>query len=101
MVYVSGHGPIAPDGSAIWLVGADGRPALFPVAGGDPRPLPGVQAGDNLVMWSADGRVLYVSAVARGVRHIDRVELATGTRTMWKEIAVAQPATRGQRVPLR
>jgi hypothetical protein len=84
--------PIAPDGAGVWLIGADGRPALFPIAGGAPRPLPGVEPGDNLVMWAPDGKVLYVSSVTRGVQHIHRVELPAGVRTRWKAVAASQPA---------
>jgi dipeptidyl aminopeptidase/acylaminoacyl peptidase len=84
--------PIAPDGSAAWLLGPDGRPMLYPMAGGDPRPLAGVRPDDNLVLWAPDGRALYVSSISNGVRHIDRVELPAGTRTAWKDVVLSQQA---------
>jgi Tol biopolymer transport system component len=84
--------PIAPDGSAAWLVDSDGQPYLFPVAGGERRALRGVLPGDNFVMWSPDGGVLYVSSESGAPQRIWRVDLSTGSRTLWKEVIPSQPA---------
>jgi serine/threonine protein kinase len=84
--------PIARDGTAAWLLDADGRPYLFPLTGGDPRPLTGVLPNENFVMWSEDGRSLYVSSPTGVPQQIWRVDLATGARTLWKEVSPSQPA---------
>jgi Tol biopolymer transport system component len=84
--------PIAPDGSAAWLIDRDGQPYLFPLAGGEPRALRGVLPNENLVMWSPDGRELYVSSASGVPQRIWRVDISTGTRTLWKEAFPSQPA---------
>jgi eukaryotic-like serine/threonine-protein kinase len=83
--------PVVPDGSAAWLLGADGKPYLFPLDGGSPQPLRGVLPDDDCVMWSADGRALYVLS-QEPMQRIYRVDLATGTRTAWKDVVPSQPA---------
>ena len=84
--------PIAPDGSSVWLIGSDGQPALFPLDGGPPRPLRGVLPEDNLAMWARNGRELYVSSTASASQPVFRIDLATGTRTLWKDVVPLQPA---------
>ena len=84
--------PITPDGTAAWLLGPDGQSYLYPVAGGDPKPLRGVQSNENLVRWSAEGRELFVSSPTGTPQRIYRIDLATGVRTVWKEVTPLQPA---------
>jgi Tol biopolymer transport system component len=84
--------PVSPDGSAAWLIGADGRAALFPLDGGAPRPLAGILPNDTLVSWSDDGRVLYVSSSLGAVQRVHQVDLHTGSRKIWKEVLPSQPA---------
>jgi hypothetical protein len=90
------HKPISPDGRFV-VVLVPGEPrghfALWPVAGGEPRPLAGLAPGDRPLRWSGDGRYLFVrSPGARLPVRIDRLELLTSARTPWKEIAPADPA---------
>ena len=60
-----GSPTVAPDGR--WVAAAPrGAPlALYPVDGGSPRPLPGSQADDEPLRFSADGRSLFVRRAGR------------------------------------
>ena len=51
-----------------------------------------VQPDENLVIWSPDRKYLDVSSRTGNPQRIFRVELATGTRTAWKDVAPSQPA---------
>jgi WD40 repeat protein len=84
--------PVSPDGSRVWLLGPDGLPALYPVKGGPPEPQRTMAPGEYPVGWSADGRALYV-AIASGVpTRIFKIDLAAGSRTLWKALYPSQVA---------
>jgi hypothetical protein len=101
----SNYGVISPDGQ--WVVGstaeADGvRHMLYPVGGGDPRPIAGSRADEPPIQWSADGTELFVRTfrtVERGRRpaetSIFRLSLRTGARTLWRTIRVTDTAGGG------
>ena len=65
--------------------------ALWPIAGGDPRPVRGLLPGEFPVRWSIDGNVLYTALPEEGRRamQLARVDLATGKRTVWKNLVPA------------
>jgi hypothetical protein len=60
-----------------------GQVVLHPTAGGEPLGVPGTQLGDVPLRVSREGRYLFVYD---NVRKIFRVELARGTRQLWREI---------------
>ena len=69
-----------------------GPPRIFPVDGGDERPVPGATPSDIPRQWSSDGRSLYlVIRNAPGAR-IERLDLATGKRTPVKTLMPADRA---------
>jgi hypothetical protein len=83
---------VAPDGTRVAASDADRRLLLYSVDGGDPRPIPGAQPGDVPVRFTPDGRALYVLVRGDGPRaEIHRVDLTTGERQLWKEVAPADP----------
>ena len=86
--------PVTPEGvvSSLLLVSPDGREIvalrkLYPIAGGDPRPVVGLDPLDNIVRWTTDGRGLYVRRTldSRAVE-IARLDLTTGKRTPVRQI---------------
>ena len=94
-----GGNAISPDGSVIAAT-SDAGPALYPVAGGEPQPIKGAEGTDQLLRFSADGRFLYVRAFPRGPgfrlpARIFRLDLAMGTRELWKELAPAGASSLG------
>jgi len=79
-----------------------GRHLLFPVDGGDPRPMPFLSSEDSPLQWTGDGRSLYVIRASPWAdttaeiyqtmqAHIDKVDTVTGTRMPWKTITPADP----------
>jgi Tol biopolymer transport system component len=75
-----GSRPIAPDGRRIAALDPEGRIVLYPVDGGDPEAVPGLDPGALPLRWGADGRSLYVSCRGSLPARIWRVDLARGSR---------------------
>ncbi|MGD9905231.1 MAG: protein kinase [Vicinamibacterales bacterium] len=81
---------VSPDGQ--WLLAAAPGEAIarYPIAGGPPQPIPGLDAEDGPVRWSLDGRSIYVRRDFQrdhpDAIDVFRVEVATGRRTLWKRI---------------
>jgi eukaryotic-like serine/threonine-protein kinase len=83
---------VSPDGKLVVGVGGDGTPWFFPVEEGEPRPVPGVRSEEHVDGFTADGMSLFAHNLAGLPGLITRVELATGRRTVWKEIVPADAA---------
>ena len=77
--------PVALDGSRIAVFDAEERLSLLPAAGGDARPLEGVEPGDVPIRWHIDGRSLLL--YHRGGLPIRVFRLDTITR---KQETIAQ-----------
>ena len=84
-----GHGAVSPTGE--WIAAeARGGPLLFPIAGGEPREIAGVEPNDKFVGWSVDGLSIFVG-VDDVPRAVYKINLSTGQRTLWKVLAPADP----------
>ena len=83
---------ISPDGKFVQGVDAQGKLLLYPVDGGEPRPIPGIRPDEHLIGFSADSKSAFVHNFAGLPSIIVRVDLATGKRTEWKQIAPADAA---------
>jgi hypothetical protein len=79
-------GSPAPDGRTIVIRTAAGDRQVVEVGGGTPRAVTGYQPGDRLVGWSRDSRALFVQAGTDLPAPLDRIELATGTRTRVRDV---------------
>jgi hypothetical protein len=84
--------PISPDGDWISAVGPDGKVGLYPVAGGAPRPVPGLSAGETPIGWTADGTRLYVYRDGGFPEKVYRVDVKTGARELWRTLSPGDPA---------
>lgn len=78
---------VSPDGRSFVAVGEDGRVSLFDLEGGQRRVLPGIDPGEVAIQWTSDGRAVYVQRPGGVPAKVYRVDLGTGERTLWKEIA--------------
>jgi eukaryotic-like serine/threonine-protein kinase len=91
---------VSPDGTETACTGPHGEGAIYSVEGGTSRPIPGFQTGrEDPLMWSADGRSLYVGPVAVPQRwdatlRVFRLDLATGKRELWHEFTPADLTAR-------
>jgi Tol biopolymer transport system component len=73
-------------------VGPDRQVYTYPINGGEPRLVPGVQSGEVPTAWSADGRSLYVYRYGEIPARVVQVDVARGQRRPWKDLDPADAA---------
>jgi len=78
---------LAPDGRTLLLALADGRFQLSSIEGGPPRPVEGLRPSDRQVGWSRDSQAVYVQPGLQVPATVERVELATGRRSVVRQLA--------------
>jgi hypothetical protein len=88
---------LTPDGSLVTARDREGRLALFPIDGGEPRQIPGVEPASTAsgyvpIQWSTDGRLLYVYRPGDIPVTVFRVDIVTGRKVVWKELVPADLA---------
>ena len=83
---------LSPQGDLIAATGPDRKIYIYPVGGGDPRPVPGIEREETPTGWSADGRELFVIRRGEIPANVVRIDLATGKRTLWKALEPADSA---------
>jgi Tol biopolymer transport system component len=83
---------VSPDGKLVAALGPDQRLYLYPVAGGEPSPIPGVTAEDTPIGWSAGGSSLYVYRRRELPAKVYRLDIATGHKELWRELMPPDPA---------
>jgi hypothetical protein len=95
--------PVCPEGipdATIYFLSPDrklflspGRWTVFPVNGGPPQPVRGINSSETVVGWRADSRSLYVRPDRESGTTIpvSVLDIATGKKTPWKEIHPTQP----------
>ena len=84
-----GVGPrfvVSRDGSLVAGTGVDHKIYLYPIAGGSPRLVAGIEPEEVPTAWSGDGHSLFVFRVGQVPARVFQVDLATGHRTLWKTI---------------
>ena len=89
--------PVTPEGVTFCLISPDGKLIagnglaggggwLYPVEGGQPRPIPGLQAGEGFA-WTSDPRWLYAYQWNQAPAKVYRLNVLTGQRQFFREIA--------------
>ncbi len=76
----------SPDGR--WIAARDiasSQGRLYPVAGGEPRPIPGLLSGENFA-WTSDPNFMYVHQWIQVPVKIYRLNVVTGQRQFFKEV---------------
>jgi hypothetical protein len=89
--YFNGNA-ISPDGKFVTAVDTQDRAVLYPIAGGEPRPIPGIAAGELPVRWNDATSLFVVSRPGELPATISRLDLATGRRELWKRLTPLDPA---------
>jgi serine/threonine protein kinase/WD40 repeat protein len=82
----------SPDGKHVVGTDLKGQNFLYPIDGGEPRPVTGLEGDDQIVQWSADGRSLYVFQSGDLPRKIWLLDIMSGRRKVWREIESTDPA---------
>ena len=77
---------VSPDGQRVAVLTANSTWEIWPLAGGQPTPIPTMTGEENVVGWMDDGKTIFVAAPhpRTGVPGIYRLSLATGARALWK-----------------
>jgi len=86
---------VTPEGTRDGLISADGKPVLargpdekysiYPIGGGEPQPVAALTQADILAHWNSDEKTAFVYRLAEIPFRLDRVDLATGHRTLFRE----------------
>jgi serine/threonine protein kinase len=94
--------PITPENTRVLAISADGEwgaatgpgqgVSLWPLNGGPPRDVPGSEAGDRPVAWTADGRSLWMFRRGEVPAPVYRLDTTTGRRELWKNLVPPDPA---------
>jgi len=84
---------ISVDGQTVAAIGPDLKGYLYPTSGhGEPRVILGLQTGDLASSWSQDNKSLFVYQSGEVPAKVYRLDLATGKRTLWKQLVPGDPA---------
>jgi serine/threonine protein kinase len=84
-------GRISPDGKFVAAFETkSGKLALYPIDGGEPRPVQGIHPDEFVIRFDASGTSLFLASRSLPLR-IDRLDLASGKRSAWKQIVLADP----------
>jgi eukaryotic-like serine/threonine-protein kinase len=91
---------LSPDGQQVVSTGPDGKTYSYPVAGGEPHQIYGIEAGEQPIEWSADGKEIYLFKPGDLPAKVYRVDLSTGRRALWKELIPSDSAGVGRLGPI-
>ena len=86
------RGVLSPDAKSIVARGADGGYQVYPIEGGAAAPVPGLDNRDDIIGWRRDGRSLLVFRPREMPVRVDRLDVSTGQRTLFRELAPADRA---------
>jgi dipeptidyl aminopeptidase/acylaminoacyl peptidase len=81
---------ISPDGRSYTArpPGARAPYALYPIDGGEPHSIPGLEIDDEPFVWSEDGRSLFVQiGTGRNPTRVEKLDVHTGRRQPWLELS--------------
>ena len=83
---------ISPDSQWVAGIGPDEKGYLYPTGGGEPRVILGFNSGELPITFSSDSRSLYLYQPGELPARVDRLDLQTGKRTLWKQLIPSDPA---------
>jgi Tol biopolymer transport system component len=76
---------LSPDGKLVAATGPDGALNFYPVDGGTPRAIPGLEKSDDFMGWSTDGKQIFVDTSNHLPAVVYKVDIASGRREKWQE----------------
>jgi eukaryotic-like serine/threonine-protein kinase len=83
---------VTPDGQSAVVGDEKTESKFYPLAGGAPQPISGIQPGEVVNGIGSDGRTLFVSQRGELPQKVFRLNSVTGQRQIWKEIGPADRA---------
>jgi dipeptidyl aminopeptidase/acylaminoacyl peptidase len=85
-------GPTSPDGRLMAGEAPNATVVLYPLAGGPPSVVPGLESGFHPVQWSSDSSSIYGYRSGEIPSKIQKVNISTGKQTLVQELTPAAPA---------
>ena len=85
-------GPIAPDGRSMIGTNPGRSIEVYPLDGGEPRPVPEQESNFVAVQWSSDGKSLYGYYSGEFPSKVYKVEIATGKESEIQTLRPGAPA---------
>jgi eukaryotic-like serine/threonine-protein kinase len=83
---------VSPDGKFVFAFDTTSKKALLvPLDGGEPRPVAGIDEDEVPVQWTGDGKSLFIAKFGNPAK-VFRLDIASGKKELWKELAPADPA---------
>ncbi len=82
---------VSRDGKFVVGVGPDQNGYLYPTSGGDPRPVKGMEPGDIPIICNEDNRTIFLYRTGEIPAKVYRLDLTSGSKTVWKQIAPLDP----------
>ncbi|MEO8191954.1 MAG: protein kinase [Acidobacteriota bacterium] len=95
-----GTGISSPDDQWTLIREPDRKIYMYPIAGGVPTLVPGLDEKDGVDQWSADGRFLYGHRTGVAPLQVFRLEIATGRKEPWKTLMPADAAGVSSLLPI-
>jgi hypothetical protein len=83
---------VSPDGRFVAVVGAEQRAWLYPVDGGEGRPVEGLEIGEVPIRMTPGGDALYAYDATVMPARIFKMDLATGARSAVRSLMPDDPA---------
>jgi len=83
---------VSPDGKSVVATGTDRRIAIYPTEPGEPRAAPGFEPDDIPLRWTADGASIFAYRPSGLPLRVEKVDVKTGRRTLWKELRPPDPS---------
>jgi eukaryotic-like serine/threonine-protein kinase len=83
---------ISPDSQLVAVIGPDQNGYLYPIAGGEPRIIAGLEPGELPITFSSDGGFLYIYQPGELPARVYKLNLKTGQRVLWKQLMPSDPA---------
>lgn len=77
---------VSPDGRLLVVKSSGGALDVYPVEGGEARPVAGATPRDGVIRWSPDGRSLLVVGTGEVPARVERLEVGTGRREPFRTI---------------
>jgi Tol biopolymer transport system component len=87
------HGEVSPDGKTLLFGDDGGQKFLHSLADGTTVPIKRFGKSETVLRWAADSRSLLVQGQPPPNARVDRFDIVTGERQLWREITL--PDTTG------
>ena len=83
---------VTPDAKSVVVTGPDRGTVLYPLTGGEPKPMAGIEPEESFLRWTEDGRAFYLADYRKTPAPVYRVDFPSGRREVVRTFAPPDPA---------